>query len=242
MATLPSLIYAYEVGVSSEEICKEIANLENLENLESSFDGLTLNTLEKYILVNRGTGAGGFNTNLRGKNFEEKTNNEVKLLFQGYEKVFYASISKKNKYNYYLLKIFDDRKILFFLQNSLKIYIKEKYDIDLFRYPDEAYIIEYNSGKNIIKILEKKSQNGKGSVDTKLWSGPSLKREYEIVLGNNFIVTYGFCVNTYLQKKIISDKNKYSILNKIFIENNIMVLFGDDEEYFLSLDKWINLS
>jgi len=34
--------------------------------------------------------------------------------------------------------------------------MKNKYGIDLFRYPDEVYIIEYNNCKKVIKILEKK--------------------------------------------------------------------------------------
>lgn len=54
--------------------------------------------------------------------------------------------------------------------------MKNNYNINLFRNPDEAYIIKYNTGKKIIKILEKKEQHIEGSVETKLWSGPSLKR------------------------------------------------------------------
>jgi len=81
------------------------------------------------------------------------------------------------------------------------MYIQNIYNIELFRCPDEAFIIEYKTGKNVIKILEKKEQNVEGSVETKLWSGPSLKREYELVLGNNFEVYYGFCVNKFLKKK-----------------------------------------
>ena len=34
--------------------------------------------------------------------------------------------------------------------------MKFNYDINLFRNPDEAYIIELNNDKTIIKILEKK--------------------------------------------------------------------------------------
>jgi hypothetical protein len=86
------------------------------------------------------------------------------------------------------------------------MYMKTKYNIELFRCPDEAYIIEYNTGKKVIKILEKKEQNVEGSVETKLWSGPSLKREYELVLGNDFEVHYGFCVSDFLKKKLISNK------------------------------------
>ena len=129
-------------------------------------------------IINNGSGAGGANTNYYGKKFEEKTNNQQRLLDIGY---IQSSFTKKPKkaYDYYLSKIFEDKTIVFVLQHGLKMYMKNKYNIDLFRCPDEAYIIEYKSGRKVIKILEKKEQRVEGSVETKLWSGPSLKREYE---------------------------------------------------------------
>jgi hypothetical protein len=191
---------------------------------------------------NKGTGAGGSNTNFNGKKFEEITNNEKRLLEQGFVKNIFEK-NKKNKINYYLSKEFEDKTIIFVLQNGLKLYMKNKYDIELFRCPDEAYIIEHKTGKKVIKILEKKAQNGEGSVETKLWSGPSLKREYEIVLGNDFEVQYGFCISVYLKNKLVSSDKKYTILNTILNdENNICVLFGDDEKYFETLDNWLNFS
>lgn len=192
------------------------------------------------VVINRGTGAGGFNTNYHGKQFEEKTNNQQRLLSNGYNK---NSFTKKHKaYNYYLSKTFDDKTIVFALQNGLKIYMKHKYNIELFRCPDEAYIIEYNTGKKVIKILEKKEQHVDGSVETKLWSGPSLKREYELVLGTDFEVHYGFCVNEFLKKKLTSNDKKYTTLNVIFNDANITVLFGDDDNYFETLNEWFNNS
>ncbi len=128
------------------------------------------------------------------------------------------------------------------MQNGLKIYMKNKYNIELFRCPDEAYIIEYKTGIKEIKILEKKEQNVDGSVETKLWSGPSLKREYELALGGEFKVCYAFCVNNFLKTKLISQEKKYIILNMIFNENNITVLFGDDENYFDTYHRWFNNS
>jgi len=192
----------------------------------------------QLIIINKGTGAGGANTNYYGKKFEEKTNNQQRLLEIGYTK---NSFTKK-AYDYYLSKTFEDKKIVFVLQNGLKMYMKNKYNIDLFRCPDEAYIIEYTSGRKVIKILEKKEQNVEGSVETKLWSGPSLKREYELVLGAEFEVFYGFCVSEFLKNKLISNEKKYTILNTIFNENNIAVLFGDDENYFETFDTWFNNS
>lgn len=195
----------------------------------------------QLVIINNGTGAGGANTNYYGKKFEEKTNNQQRLLEMGYTKNSFTKKPKK-AYDYYLSKTFDDKTIVFVLQNGLKMYMKNKYSIDLFRCPDEAYIIEYTSGRKIIKILEKKEQNVEGSVETKLWSGPSLKREYELVLGAEFEVFYGFCVSEFLKNKLISNVKKYTILNTIFNETNIVVLFGDDENYFTTFDRWVNSS
>lgn len=202
-----------------------------------------LNATEEntQLIINKGTGAGGANTNYYGKKFEEKTNNQQRLLELGYTKNSFTKNPKK-AYDYYLSKTFEDKIIVFVLQNGLKIYMKNKYNIDLFRCPDEAYIIEYKNGRKVIKILEKKEQNVEGSVETKLWSGPSLKREYELVLGAEFEVFYGFCVSKFLKNKLISNEKKYTILNTIFKETNIAVLFGDDENYFETLDTWFNSS
>ena len=185
---------------------------------------------------NKGTGAGGANTNKNGKKFEEKTSNRERLLEMG----FIENVRQKGNPRFvYLHKIMEEYSIVFVEQGYLKKYIKHNYNIDLFRNPDEAYIIEYNDGRKVIKILEKKAQNVDGSVETKLWSGPSLKREYEIVLEELFEVEYCFCVSEFLQKKILSNDKKYVILKKILQECNIPVLFGDDENYFNILDKWI---
>ena len=198
--------------------------------------------LEKEKTINKGTGAGGKNTNFHGKKFEEKTNNQTRLFEMGYtENInFIKTQINKNKTPFYLSKTFPDKTVTFVLQNGLKTYMKYKYNIELFRCPDEAYIIEYhNQDKRVIKILEKKEQNVEGSVETKLWSGPSLKREYEILL-TNFTVYYGFCISDFLKQKMISKEPKYTILNRILKESGIEVLFGDDENYFETLDAWIN--
>lgn len=195
------------------------------------------------IIINKGTGAGGSNTNYYGKKFEEKTNNQNRLLDSGYVKyTFYNEAKKKPKkaYDFYLSKTDEEKTVSFVLQNGLKMYMKNRYGIELFRCPDEAYIIEYNTGKKVIKILEKKEQNVEGSVETKLWSGPSLKREYELVLGPDFEVQYGFCVSAFLKNKLTSNEKKYVILNTILAENNIAILFGDDDNYFEQFDNWFN--
>lgn len=197
----------------------------------------TAEPVEPVVTVNRGTGAGGANTNLFGKKFEEKTNNEDRLVADGFTKNSFTK--KPKKHEVYLSKSLADRTVYFVLQTGLKTFIKNKYDIELFRCPDEAYIIEYKSGRKVIKILEKKEQNVEGSVETKLWAGPALKREYEIILGAEWEVHYGFCVSSFLKDKMTSGEKKYTALNTILGESRIDVLFGDDDDYFSKFDMWL---
>jgi hypothetical protein len=189
---------------------------------------------------NKGTGAGGANTNVHGKKFEDKTNNESRLLEDGYTKKYYKNKQSNQPCDYYLSKELNDKTVIFVLQSGLKSYMKKIYNIESCRNPDEAYIIEYKSGKKVIKILEKKEQRVEGSVETKLWSGPSFKREYEIVIGDNFEVHYAFCVSDFLKTKLTSGHLKYNTLNTIFKESNIGLLFGDDDNYFETFDTWLN--
>jgi hypothetical protein len=208
-----------------------------------SFKGYSTNHIKHYSIrkrmINRGKGAGGSNTNKFGKLFENITSNKSRLLDNGYNIVK----MNNNKFGYYLEKHIDNKSIYFVTQTGLKYFMKNKYNIELFRCPDEAYIIHNKiSNRYILNILEKKAQNVEGSVETKLWAGDGLKREYELVLGDNFIVNYSFCVSKFLKKKFLSNDNKYNILNKILEEKNIKVLYGEDNDYFEKLDEWINNS
>lgn len=184
--------------------------------------------------INKGVGAGGANTNLFGKIFEYRTNMKDNL----HEIGFTEKRMNNSKYGYYLKKKIEDAKIIYLTQSGLKTYFKLKYDIALCRNPDEAYIIKTNN-KCIIKILEKKEQHCEGSVETKLWAGPSLKREYEIILGGDFIVEYAYCINKFLSKKFNSDIQKYNVLKQILKENNIIVLHANNPNYYEKLECWI---
>jgi hypothetical protein len=192
-------------------------------------------------IINKGTGAGGANTNYYGKKFEEKTDNGPRLIEMGYTKNSLKKNPKKES-DYYLTITVDGIKITFLQQGGLKQYMKEKYGLVLFRCPDEAYIIEYPSGRIVLKILEKKEQNVEGSVDTKLLSGPIFREEYEEALEGKIEVVYAYCVNEFLQKKIMSGTKKFVIFNKLMKKHNISILFGDDANYFETLDAWVNNS
>lgn len=180
---------------------------------------------EKKI-INKGTGAGGKNTNKNGKEWEQKTCNRSRLIEQGY------SEHKEG----YLYKKFDKYEILFLVQSQLKNYLKKELNKSIERKPDEAYIVKYNDGTITLKILEKKFQKVDGSVQDKLLGGSGIRREYEIHLGSNINVSYAFCINSYLKKKFSNKKAWKQILN----ENNIPVFYGEEDDYFETLDSWIN--
>ena len=61
------------------------------------------------------------NANYYGKKFEEKTNNEGRLIEKGYKKI----IMSKNKCGYYLSKHIGEQIIIFVSQSGLKEYIKQ---------------------------------------------------------------------------------------------------------------------
>jgi hypothetical protein len=109
--------------------------------------------------INKGVGAGGANTNLFGKLFENKTNMKDTL----HKKGFIEKRMNKSKCGYYLQKRIDETKIIYLTQSGLKTYFKLKYNIILCRNPDEAYIIK-TKDKCIIKILEKKEQHCEGCL------------------------------------------------------------------------------
>ena len=192
-------------------------------------------------IINKGTGAGGANTNKNGKSFEEKTNNESRLLSNGFVR---KNIPKKEKtkYGYYLEKVDGNKTIHFVSQSGLKYYMEHFHNIKMCRKPDGAYIITDNITNNInVKILEKKTQKDDGSVEDKLLLGSYFKFvEYPSCLGEKFKVEYAFCLASYFKKIYNSEKLKWKIVKKDNEKNNIPVLFGDDHDYYDKLDEWIN--
>jgi hypothetical protein len=118
---------------------------------------------------------------------------------------------------------------------------------ELFREPDEAYIITYTTGRQVIKFVEAKTQNVEDSVDIKLLASPMFVEEYKIALDDKFKIEYLLCLDTYCQKEFEKKdkkdkkdkKGKYRILEKILEKFKIPVLFGKDVEYYEKLNNYI---
>jgi hypothetical protein len=189
-------------------------------------------------IQNRGTGAGGANTNVNGKSFEHKTENESRLLLSGFERNTIPGCT--SKYGYYLVKtVSPTESITYLTQGGLKAYFAHFFKKDMCRSPDEAYLFR-NGDTYTLKILEKKNQNTEGSVDTKLLAGPGFIDEYEFLLGETFTIHYAFCISSFLKKNYISECQKSKALRHHHAKHCITVLFGDDDDYYETLDAWIN--
>ena len=232
-----------------------------------------VNILDIKIIENRGTGAGGANTNKNGKKFENKTS--VFELFESNNSIL-ANISEhkitkqlidtksnsksnsksksksKNRFYYEQINPLLSNKIIYLTQSGFKIYFKQMFNIDVYRLPDEAYLIITEQNNNInyhLKILEKKNQNMNGSVEDKLKTGQFTKREYEKMLNldeknrkdqkYSFKISYAFCISQFLQEKFQSNHIKYKNMLDIMAEDNIIVLYGDEPDYFDKLFRWI---
>jgi hypothetical protein len=189
-------------------------------------------------IINRGTGAGGANTNVNGKSFEEKTSNEQRLLSTGFIKKTIPGYKGKNAY-YLVKEMSPTESITYLTQGGLKAYFEHFFKKEMCRNPDEAYLFR-NGTTYTLKVLEKKNQNTAGSVDTKLLAGPGFIEEYQILLGDAFTVHYAFCISAFLKKDYVSDTVKYKALRTINERHSIKVLYGDDANYYETLDAWIN--
>lgn len=185
-------------------------------------------------VMNKGTGAGGANTNKSGKAFEELTNNIPHLLASGFVKKEIGG--KSGKYNFYLEKVFDEQNsIIYLTQTAFNKYFELHFNKKGKRNPDEAYLIK-KDGKYKVKIIEKKVQNSEGSVIEKLQLGSYLLEEYSHYFNLEF--EFAYCINDFLKEKYNADE----FLRLKNEKHGIRVFFGNDANYFTQLNDWINTS
>ena len=78
------------------------------------------------IITNKGTGAGGSNTNYYGKIFEEKTNNQSRLINNGYTKNNLLKKPKKTIYTKFMVRNLNTKTKFMNYKKSLAVLIMRK--------------------------------------------------------------------------------------------------------------------
>jgi len=164
--------------------------------------------------INKGTGAGGCNTNKNGLSYENITNLSN----------MYTITGSDNKFS--IINFVNSDKNFINTKKSLIKYMKiiqKKADICSARgciSPDESYI---DANKNTIYIIEKKFQQKPGSVDEKIQTGHFKKQHYK-KLFPEFEIVYIYCLSDWF-------KNGYEPEIEYLKEHNIPIFWGSDENY-----------
>lgn len=171
-------------------------------------------------VLNRGTGAGGANTNINGLSYEDKT--DLKSLYSS------CDINKKDNYKTIRFTGYDGIELINANKSALHKYmlkINEKNTSILpaagCKEPDEAYV---NDTHKIIFIIEKKFQQGPGSVDEKIQTGPFKKLHYG-KLFPNYKIYYIYCLSDWFKRP------EYASVLDYLTECSIQIFWGNDDDY-----------
>jgi hypothetical protein len=191
------------------------------------------------IIINRGTGAGGANTNKHGLAFEDTISSVSSLQARGFQPIKYGKL----EHMFYLKKEYNDtNKVVYYAKKkSFKHLIQRLFSIVMFKEPDEAYLIHNHSDDTYeLCIIEIKNQNRDGSVEEKLMTANTVRRMYEKALQQRVKVRYAYSVSNFLKHKLTSNTLKYLILQEIYMEDGIKLFYAEDEDYLQQLSKWLD--
>jgi hypothetical protein len=200
----------------------------------------SIDSKESKELINKGTGAGGKNTNKNGLKFENITS-IVELLIQNN---FTKIVIGKGKNDYIYRGYINDMEITYVTKRGFSCLMQKEFLLDkknLYKEPDEAFIILRNN-KYYLKIIEKKYQRVPGSAEDKIKNAIYIRDiEYKKNLNNKFTeVDLSYCVNKYLYKKLNCDKKKYIDLKEYLELNRVTIFCGDSKDYLKNIfNKYI---
>ena len=164
--------------------------------------------------MNRGSGAGGAATNTNGLPFEEATDLATeyatiettdcskKIMFKGSDSVFITTKKAKQRVP------------------ELTPSLPKELQAHGTKLPDECFI---DQEKKVLFIIEKKSQNGSGSVCEKLQTA-DFKRKHYSKLFPEYSVVYFYCLSEWFREKC---KAELEFLDEI----GVRVFWGSDKDY-----------
>lgn len=177
-------------------------------------------TNKETNIKNKGTGAGGSNTNKNGLSYEKRTDLGDRI-----------TIFKKEKHSD-LIKFIDinneiliNKSLITAHQSNLFKYMKDEIDTTFpkahgCKNPDECYIDKRN--KNIF-IIEKKFQQCGGSVCEKIQTA-EFKRRYYNKIFPKYNVIYMYCLSDWYKENCKAELNDLKDIN-------IPVFWGNSETY-----------
>ena len=185
------------------------------------------------------TYGGGSNTNKAGLLFEQNA-----CLYSLCKEIGFidnATYSSKSKLS---TKQHNNKVLTCCSKNSFKKLINTKYQLDMYREPDDALIIDEPGRTTTIYIIEKKEQHQSGSIDEKLFAVKYYLEDYKLNFGPEFNIKYVLCVSSYLWDCIENPINKNGKYNKwknyklLICSEDIFIINGDND-YETQIKKMI---
>jgi hypothetical protein len=174
------------------------------------------------------TYGGGANTNKTGLSFEKKTC--LFTLCKEHEFVVEPSYCISNL----VYKTYPDYKLYCCSKNSFKQFVGTQFKKEMYREPDDAFIVIKQNGPTKVYIIEKKTQNQSGTIDEKLFAVNYYLADYKLNFGSGFEIIYILCLSSYLWNCIENPKNKNGRYNKWknykqLISPEIKLINGDND-------------
>ena len=185
-------------------------------------------------IINRGTGAGGANTNATGLSYEAKTDLSTDYIIvpspsPTNSPSTTSTIPDSPLSKYPRIKFTgNNKKFIKANKSELHKIMTAANEINTnlepaagCKNPDEAYIAPES---NRVYIIEKKFQQTSGSVDEKIQTGVFKKYHYG-KLFPNYRISYIYCLSDWFRKA------EYKSVLDYLIENQIPVFWGNDPDY-----------
>jgi hypothetical protein len=173
--------------------------------------------MEKF--ENKGTGAGGANTNRNGLSYENITSLEEHMVIVKEDKKYKTKTVKFHQSEKEFVNA--NKKSFQKFMESINEYIEIFKPVSGCKQPDEVYIDE--AGKKIF-IIEKKFQQGSGSVDEKIQTG-QFKLYYFSKNIPNYRIYYIYCLSDWFKKE------EYKCVLEYLTDNGVYIFWGSDENY-----------
>lgn len=176
------------------------------------------------------TYGGGSNTNKSGLQFEQNT-----CLYSLCKKLNFIDDNSYNCKSKLSTKQYNNKILTCCTKNSFKKIIYTKFQIEMYREPDDALIITAAEHKPMIYIIEKKAQFQSGSIDEKLFAIKYYLEDYKLNFGTNFDIKYILCMSSYLWDCIENPVNKNGKYNKwknykqLMASPDIFIVNGDND-------------
>lgn len=178
-----------------------------------SFENTTI-TIESGNIKNKGTGAGGKNTNKNGLSYEEMTDLTDRITILENNKFFSKIIFNSNKKCFIKTQ---QANLFKYMTNEINTDIKKAHGC---KNPDECYIDE--ELKNIF-IIEKKFQQCGGSVCEKIQT-PDFKLWQYSRTFPNYNIIYIYCLSDWFKENCKAELEYLDF-------KNIRYFWGNSESY-----------